>query len=730
MVERLHAAESVFESVEDPRKEELRTKLERLDEARSRILADAGARVLTFDEKRAIMRWMKKSRKEEEWPLDDNITRENYQTRVASYGVLELINPDFITGKNDIYNLVNRQYVTLLHELQQLERKPQRFRLVQGGAGESRITPPTEVSPAAPVTEVGERGGEQHEDQKKSWKVWEMIFALLHSMQKHPEEFAELKDLSPDALKNKLTEDGPRLVREYMRIASRGDMEWEEEKKMWDVLDQTKLPNMDVKVGLLVLEKAGFKVGVTPERLQLVPPGNEAAAKPLVLQFDTMDTEKRKRMEAAANGTPIEPMHIENAESPDTDLQPGEYRVTVDHHTDDPRERRTSGAQLLYDYMLAAGMGKFENHTRDPILERLLAFTNADDNGEFPADRDFYRRSASTLWGIASDSSVPASVLYRIMARGRKPEDQFTEEDLNESVNGGLTVRDLVEQKEKRIRKDIREFERWSREGYVIDTDYGPLYVCLNVEGRYMPKQRVARAYGVPNVLIWSPEKHSFFIALGGGKSFKQDVTFPEGAEIVRRHLAIFKRQARTPKELTATLSDILYPFSPKKRRDLQGDLRDYVFGTISDKLTSNETLFSIYTRMPERQGAVIQALVHYPQRLPGIKRLIEETHGETQRIYTEMFDRAQAKLAPPSPTGGSPKGPPSSPREPPPSPPASKVLEPGAPNVEEPSSLLEESKRRRAAEKAAGAKKKAGGAGKRRRGPLKTDNTGEGSEG
>lgn len=724
MVERLHAAESVFESVEDPRKIELRQKLERLDEARSRILADAGARVLTSNEKRAIVRWMKKSKKEEEWPLDDNITRENYQERLTPYGVLDLVNPDFITGRNDIYNLVNHQYVTLLQELQQLERQPQRFRVVQGGASEPRVAPPTEASPAAPATEVRERGGEQHEEQKKSWKVWEMIFALLHSMQKHPEQFAELKDLSADALNKKLTEEGPRLVQEYMQIASRGTMEWEEEKKMWDVLDQTKLSNMDVKVGLLVLERAGFNVEVSPERLQLVPPGNEAAAKPFVLQFDTTDTEKRKRMEAAANGVPIEPMHIESAESLDTDLQPGEYRVTVDHHTDDPRERRTSGAQLLYDYLTASGVLE-----RDQVMERLLAFTNADDNGEFPVGRDFYLKSAATLWGIASDDRVPASVLYRIMARGRKPEDPFTEEDLNESINGGLTVRNLVDQKEKQIRKDAGEFERWSEEGYVIDTDYGPLYVCLNVEGRYMPKQRVARAYGVPNVLIWSPEKHSFFIALGGGKSFKQDVKFPEGTQIIRRHLVIFKRQARTPQELTATLSDILFPFSPKKRRDLQKDLRDYVFGTISDKATSNETLFSIYTRMPERQEAVIRALVYYPQRLRWIKQLIEETRGETQRIYKEMFDRAQARLTPSPPTGRPPVVAPSPP-EPPITPPASKALEPGAPNVEGPSSLVEESKRQRAAEKAAGARKKTKGAGKRGRGALRTGDTGEGSEG
>lgn len=651
MPERLNAAEQIFESVEDSRKEELRTKLERLDEARSRILADAGARVLTKGEKKAIMRWMKRDRKEETWPLDDNITHDNYQERLASYGVVDLVDPDFITGKNDIYNLVNRQYVTFLEELQQVERQPKRFRLVQGGAEDAPVVtaaPPAETSPAAPpveLTELREResGGEQPpEEQKKSWKVWEMIFALLHAMQKHPEQFEELKKLSPDALNKKLTEKGPRLVHEYMNIASRGAMDWEEEKKMWDVLDQTKLPNMDVKVGLLVLERAGFKIEITPERLQLVPPGNEATAKPFVLQFDTMDTEKRKRLEAAAKGASVEQMHIESAESPDTDLKPGEYRVTVDHHTDDPRERKTSGAQLMYDYLTAAGLLE-----RDQTLERLLALTNANDSGEFPADRDFYLRSASTLWGIGSDSRVPASVLYNIMARGRKPEDQLTEEDLNEAINKGLTVRKLVANKEKQIGKDAKEFDRWSREGYVIDTDYGPMYVCVEVEGRYMPKQIAAKAYGgVPNVLIWTPEKHSFFIALGGGKSFKQDVKFPEGTEIIRRHLAIFKRQARTPQELTATLTEILWPFSPQKERNLEGDLRAYVFDIIGSD-TSNETLFSIFTKTPEKQDAVIEELARYPRRLNDIRRLIKQMRGETRRIYKEMFDRAQNKLAP-----------------------------------------------------------------------------------
>ena len=59
MVEGLSVPEQVFEPIENPRKEELRAKMKLLDDARSRILFDAGQRVLTKQEKKAIMKWMK-----------------------------------------------------------------------------------------------------------------------------------------------------------------------------------------------------------------------------------------------------------------------------------------------------------------------------------------------------------------------------------------------------------------------------------------------------------------------------------------------------------------------------------------------------------------------------------------------------------------------------------------------------------------------------------------------
>ncbi|MEK7481582.1 MAG: hypothetical protein AAB633_02485 [Patescibacteria group bacterium] len=697
MVEGLSVPEQVFEPIENPRKEELRAKMKLLDDARSRILFDAGQRVLTKQEKKAIMKWMKAGGKEETWPLDDNITRENYRERLAPYGVVDLVDPNHITGRNDIYNLVNRQYVTLLQELEQLNREPQRFRPVGGAppvavapvvapVTAARETAPVEPSPVKlpaaeqpvehpepAVVELDEFDEEKNLQNARSWKVWEMLFAMLHAMQKHPEQFEELRDKSPEELTAKLRDEGPRLLQEYIRVATRGEMAWDNERQLWDVLDQGKLTNMDVKVGLLVLKRAGFKVELSPDHLQLVPPGTEAAAHPFVLQFDTADTDKRKQLEAAAAAKreAVPALHIESAHSPDTNLASGEYRITVDHHTDDPRERKTSGAQLLYDYFLAAGLGDFANHRRDPALERLLAFTNAHDNGEFPPRRDFYLRSAATLWGVAGDSRVSAAVLYRIMERGRNPEDALLEEDLNETIDEGKTVRDLVVKKKWQTERDAREFDFWRKQGYVIETDYGPLFVSVQTPGRYMPKQITAKAYGgVPNVLIWTPEKHSFFLAIGGGKSFSEDIKFPqEGTEVVRRSLAIFKRQVRTPQELTATLTEILWPLSPRTPRHIGGDLWAYMQNIVGPE-TTHPTLFSIFTNVPEKRDAVIAEFARRRNSLPELKRAIAETKDETKNTYQEIFDLVQRTLQPRPHSEPPPPAPaPSSEPEPPPPP-------------------------------------------------------------
>ncbi len=661
-----------LEEVADPRIPELKQKLKRLYEAQSGILVDAGNRVLTKTEKKAIIGWMKKRGSEEEWPLDDNITLENYQARLAPYGVADLIDTRHITGKNDIYNLVTRQYNTFAEELRGLTEQPKKFHVI----GSERAEAPPPVTEAPPST--AERGAEEEGEEPPpvveehefeyppnvamSWKVWEMIFAVLHAMQKHPDQFEEFKNLSPEELKVKLRDEGPRLVKEYMQLATRGRMEWNASGKeeLWKA-HEDKLANVDVKVSLLVLEKAGFKVDLSQTgNLQMVPPSSEGTAKPFVLQFDTMDQEKRDRLEVAqdadrAASKQIHGMHIETSVNEGTDLKEGEYRITVDHHTSDPSERLTSAAQLLYDYFLAAGVIE-----RDETLERLLKFTNAHDNGEFPTDKEFYLRSARTVWGIASDTAVPASLLYELFKRGRGPEDALTDNDLTLPLQTKKKMRtggrveeinvqalgDFVRWKEYRVAEDAKQFDLWKRHGYIVDTDYGPTFVCLDIPGRQMPKQIVAKSYGgVPNILTWTPEKHSFSIALGKGKQFKPGTEFPQG-KIIRGHMAIYKKQERTPDDLTASLREILSVLSRGTKRTLEKDLRAFVEQD-TNQFATWPTLFYIFTTNPAKREAVAAELARRPNAEQYVGQLIKGSFfGKREKDgYREMLEAMRRYL-------------------------------------------------------------------------------------
>ena len=604
----------------------------------------------------------------------------------AHYELAPYVDVTLFQPGDDLYKLVTRQYVHDAKELKTLlgTRAPElRLERSESSTPATIVTPQTEPETRITREEVAPPLERTGEDQRvdfaaaESWKVWEMIFALLHSMQKHPDQYEALRNLAPDSeeLIKKLNTEGPKLVQEFIHLATRGEMNFDDETKMWAVLDQTKLTNMDVKVGLLVLQKAGFNVKIKPEYFQLVAPGTEASAKPFVLQFDTIDTAKRKRLEEKAQRehTDVPGMHVETSTTEGTDLKEGEYRITVDHHTDNPKERKTSGAQLLYDYLSAAGLLTAEKLPEKDAetLHRLLAFVNDHDNGRFPTNQEFYRRSARTLWGIASDSRVSAEVIFGIMQRGRGPEDPLTDEDLNEVIFGTkkvekegvvtkepLTVRDLIEGypgtsagpglrgKEAQNEFDAESFDRWRDLGYVIPTDYGPLYVCLDIPGRYMPKQITARAWGgVPNVLIWSPNKHSFFLALGGGKTFDPHVLFPqEGTEIIRGHMAIFKRQIKSPAELTATMQEILGVLSKKRTRFLKGDLYDYVEKNITPD-SSLETLFSIYTTAPEKQQSVVDMLVNQwpPNVLDTIHHAVLESKSKQDKnVYEEIETRVK----------------------------------------------------------------------------------------
>ena len=664
---------------------ELQNKVEALDSAMSSILIDAANTPLTKAEQQAITGWSKKGGGVSDWPIDDGVTPENYKNLLSKYGIADFIDPELIQPNDSQYSAVARQHKLDKIRLSKLKttKSPPSLRVIGGGTNSvpehpkpphSIETPPPKSSetkeptqppesPESPQPPTGEGGGkggeppeppetetkmaweiedpEKVEQIRKSWKVWEMTFALLHAMQKYPDKFKELQRLSDKEREKKLAEEGPRLVQEYMTLATRGQMAWNKTKEMW-APHPSREANMDVKMSLLLFKRAGFKVEVSEDEtanVEMTAPGGEGAANPFVLQFDTMDTAKRDRLERENK---LAHMQIETAG--DGNLKEGEYRVTVDHHTSDPSERITCSAQLIYDYFLASGLIE-----QDPVMERLLEFTTEHDNGRSPEGEKFYRRSAKTLWGIAGDTRVPAEVIYKIIERGREPEDELSDEDLQEALpspdrNGPKTVGELVKNKENNIKRSIKSFNWWRDQGYVIETDYGPMWISLAVEGRYMPRQLVDKAFGVPNTLIWQPEEHSFFISLGGKKSFAPETKLPQG-EMIREHMAIYKRQKRTPEKLTASLAEILEELTKTTPLNPGGDLRAFLIQEPS-RFATVQTLFYIYYNNLDKKQTVIEELAKRNQAIKQLENARNSmSYPPTKLKYQEIIDRVRKEL-------------------------------------------------------------------------------------
>ena len=249
--------------------------------------------------------------------------------------------------------------------------------------------------------------------------------------------------------------------------------------------------------------------------------------------------------------------------------------------------------------------------------------------------------------------------MYELFKRGRGPEDELTDDDLALPLETKKKMRkdgkaqdmeihalgDFVRWKEYGVAEGAQQFDLWKRHGYIVDTDYGPTYVCLDIPGRQMPKQTVAKAYGgVFNVLIWTPERHSFFLALGEGKRFKPGTDFPQG-KIIRGHMAIYKKQERTPDDLTASLRDILSTISRGTKRKLEKDLRAFVEQETSQFATW-QTLFYLYTTNPAKREAVAAELARRPNAEQYLGQLVKGSPRKREKDgYREMLEATRRYL-------------------------------------------------------------------------------------
>lgn len=643
-----------------------------LTKAQSLILLQAQTEMPDTQQAQELSEWIEEGGSIEQWDaiMHDSITLENYTERLGEFSVH--INPLLIGKHQSAYAVISaeldRRKQNVLKTQRKLEQKRElvialrkkrmedekkKQEIAESPGPEAAATAPaaqpedhpdaisTDASNAMDIlgglpdaqeqtltpAETEKRLGP--EQRKREAKVMVMLLAVLAAIQKQPHKFKEFEGLPQEEIDKAIATRGPELVKKYLKIATRGRMEWSAAEDLWRPHPHDQA-NLDVKFGLWLLGKAGFNVEVKGDQknVQMVPPGTEGAADPIVLQFDTMDSAKRLEHELKAkpgdNG-----MHFEFPEY--DDMAEGEYRITIDHHTDDPAERETSGAQLIYEYLSEAGLIE-----KDPTLEKMVAFVTAHDNGEMPLEGSgkggygFYGESADTLWGIANDFKVPRDLVYELLKK-YDPADHISPEDLKRSFRytdrRGTktgTLAEIVEAKEKQIAHNVRTFGYWQSKGYVVDTKYGPTYVVLDAEGRNMPPQQTARAFGVTNILVWQPSRHAFFLAIGPdehGNPQQLDIDLPQG-DIIRGHLAIYKKQLQKENQtgpLTAELSEMLELLDAHPQRG-RSDVFNYAYR--DPRGASIQTLYHIY---------------HYPG---------PDDPTEREAIKTSVIDELQAQEA------------------------------------------------------------------------------------
>ncbi len=655
--------------------EKIKSAISELTKAQSLILLQAQTEVPSADQAEELSEWIEEGGSLEDWEaiMHDSVTSENYRERLGEFA--DLINPLLIGKNQSAYAVVSsalsmqrnalektqsklERKSELLRALAQKRQKEEEIRVEKERAAllamakkekddpeptehEEKVTDAldvmdtfmTEAEPPATteieVTETAKEVPLKPHERKREAKVMVLLMAVLAAIQKQPHKFEEFKDLPQEEIDKAIAERGPELIKKYLKLATRGRMQWDQSQEAWKphAYDQA---NLDVKFGIWLLGKAGFNVKVKgkEKNVEMVAPGTEGTADPIVLQFDTMDSAKRLEHELTAkpgdNG-----MHFE---FPDyDDMGEGEFRITVDHHTADQSERETSGAQLIYEYFSDAGLIE-----KDPALEKLMAFVTAHDNGEMPVEGSpessygFYGESADTLWGIANDFKVPRELVYQLLKK-YKPEDHISQEDLDRSFEytdrRGTktgTLREVVEAKEKQIAHNIRMFGYWQSRGYVVDTKFGPTYIMIDAEGRNMPPQQTAKAFGVNNVLVWQPRKHSFFLAIGKdehGNSQEIDFDLPQG-DIIRGHLAIYKKQLTKENQkldFTMEFNEMLRLLEARPQRN-------------------RSDVFSYADRDP--RGASVQTLYHI-YHYPGV-----DSDDDKEAVKKSVIDELQKQEA------------------------------------------------------------------------------------
>lgn len=175
----------------------------------------------------------------------------------------------------------------------------------------------------------------------------------------------------------------------------------------------------------------------------------------------------------------------------------------IDHHSKDSKSD-TSSTKIAYEAMVSLEMiGKSES------LEKLINFVTQVDNRSFPKEKNYYKNSYKTVWGL--ERFMTFEQIYKYFSSGKSPLAELSKEEIT-----GLGLAQVSEKSRDWINVSLRSLEEMRKGGLIVQSDkYGDIAIDIarngkkNVPGGYV----AAKSVGCGGYIIWSPEEQSFFIS-------------------------------------------------------------------------------------------------------------------------------------------------------------------------------------------------------------------------
>ncbi len=244
----------------------------------------------------------------------------------------------------------------------------------------------------------------------------------------------------------------------------------------------------------------------------------------------------------------------------------------MDHHSKDSKSD-TSSTKIAYETMASLGM-----ISKSESLEKLVNFVTQVDNRSFPKEKNYYKNSYKTVWGL--ERFMTFEQIYKYFSSGKSPLAELSKEEI-----AALGLSQVSEKSRDWINISLRSLDEMKKNGLIVNSaKYGDIAIDItkngkkNVPGGYV----AAKSQGCGAYIIWSPEEQSFFIST----TVPLQETFAQGKPI-RETMWIKPRGDN--ETLSTKLNDVLKILAGKNfqaRGDLEKFLREERKGVVTLRTT------------------------------------------------------------------------------------------------------------------------------------------------